>query len=64
MTTVGVNACVRPSATLAVPGEIETVSGGGAAVTVIVAAAVFVGSVVLSAVNVTVAGLGTEPGAV
>ena len=61
--TVGVNACVNPFCTLALPGEMVTVRTG-AATTVIVAAAVFVLSVVLAAVNVTVAGLGTDPGAV
>jgi hypothetical protein len=47
-----------------VAGETLTFTGGGSAVIVIVAAALFVASVTEVAVSVTVAGLGTVAGAV
>jgi hypothetical protein len=62
---VAVNGCVAPPCTLALVGvTVTTIAGGGGAVTVIVAAADFVVSVTEVAVNVTVAGEGTLPGAV
>jgi hypothetical protein len=62
--TVAVRLSVPPAATLAVVSESVTAMAGGAAVTVIDIAEVFVPSVTEVAVNVTLAGLGTLAGAV
>lgn len=70
LVTVAVNGCVNPTCTLAVGGARLTAIGGGAggavgaAVTVIAAAAVFVGSVTDVAVSVTAGGVGAFAGAV
>ena len=61
--TVAVNDCVADVFTLAVAGDSRTTIGGGA-VTVIVAAADFVGSATEVAVNVTAPAPGTPVGAV
>ena len=62
LVTVQEKVCVADVCTLAVPGETETTIG--LEVTVMVALAVFWGLVIDAAVSVTVAGLGTEAGAV
>ncbi len=63
--TVAVKACAAPAVTLAVPGAIEILTGGGdeGAVMVTVAEADLVASACEMAVTVTVAGLGTVAGA-
>jgi hypothetical protein len=62
--TVAVKVCDAPVATLAVPGEIEILTGGETgAVMVTVAEADLVASACETAVTVTVAGLGTLAGA-
>jgi hypothetical protein len=63
--TVAVKACDAPVATLAVPGEIEILTGGeAAAVMVTMAEADSLPSACATAVTVTAAGLGTVAGAV
>ena len=62
--TVALKVCVCPTVTDAPVGATLTVTGGGGAVMVIVALALFVGSVTDVANSVTVAGLGTVVGAV
>jgi hypothetical protein len=62
--TVAVNVCVCPVITDWLAGATVTLTGGGSAVMVIVALALFVGSVTDVAVNVTVSGPGTVIGAV
>ena len=64
LVTVAVNGCVNPTCTLAVVGERLTATAGVAGVTVIAAAAVFVGSVTDVAVSVTAGGVGAFAGAV
>lgn len=61
--TVAVNVCLRDTRTVAVAGEIAIDTGGGTVI-VTVEPADFVGSALLMALTVTVAGDGTEPGAV
>jgi hypothetical protein len=63
LATLAVNFCVPPSPTVAVFGETVTATAGGAVI-VTVALAVLVESAWDVAVIVTVAGLGTVPGAV
>jgi hypothetical protein len=62
--TVAVNCCVVVVCTVADVGDNVMVTDGGAAVIVVVALALFVLSATLVAVTVTVAGEGTEAGAV
>src|SRR5271156_2773500 len=67
LVTVAVNGCVNPTCTLAVSGKrLTAIAGGaeGAAVIVIAAAAVFVGSVTDVAVSVIAGGVGAFTGAV
>jgi hypothetical protein len=61
---VAVNDCVPPTGTLIVVGVSVTLTAAGLGVTVIVALAVFVGSVTEAPVKVTVAGVGSFAGAV
>jgi hypothetical protein len=61
--TVAVNCCVAPTATLGAAGATVTPIAGGAA-TVTVAVPDFVLSACETAVTVTVAGAGTDAGAV
>jgi hypothetical protein len=64
LVTVAVNGCVNPTSTLVVVGERLTAIAGLAGVTVIAAAAVFVGSVAAVAVSVIAEGVGAFAGAV
>ena len=61
---MAVKFCVCPVCTEALEGETLTLTGGGGMVTVIVAEALLLGSVLDVAINVTVAGLGGRRGAV
>ena len=61
--TVAANCCVAPTATEAVAGLTVTVTGGGA-VTVTAAVPVLLLSAFETAATVTVAGAGTDAGAV
>ena len=62
--TVAIKACVPLTTMLAVGSDSVTPTGGGVVVNVMVVPADFVASATAVAVSVTVAGLGTAPGAV
>jgi hypothetical protein len=61
--TVAVNVCVCPAITEAAVGATVTLTGGGSALTMTVAAALLLVSIIDEAVSVTVAGFGRFAGA-